>query len=136
VGVPPPGAVTVAVNVTVSPGLDGFEDDARAVVVPAVTAWAIAGEVLVLKLALPRYWAAMEWEPTASGVVVVKVAVFPVRVTVPSVVVPLKNRTEPAGVPLPGATGVTVAVNVTACPTAEGFGVDVTAVVVSARLTT
>jgi hypothetical protein len=116
--------------------LDGFGDETRAVVVLAFTAWAIAGEVLALKLALPRYWAVMECDPTASGVVVVKVAVLPVRATVPSAVVPLKNRTEPAGVPLPGATGVTVAVNVTACPAAEGFGVDVTAVVVFARLTT
>jgi hypothetical protein len=50
-----------------------------------------------------------------------------------SVVLPVAKVTEPEGVP-PKAP-VTVAVNVTACPTLEGFGAAVTVVVVAALLT-
>src|SRR5262245_38882858 len=50
--------------------------------------------------------------------------------------VPSANVTVPVGAPAPGATGVTVAVNVTGCPAAAGFAFDVTAVVVAALLTT
>lgn len=42
----------------------------------------------------------------------------------------------PVGVPLPGATGETVAVKVTGWPTVLGFCEEVTAVVVLAGLTT
>ncbi|MEQ1916795.1 MAG: hypothetical protein ABL856_08735, partial [Gallionella sp.] len=45
------------------------------------------------------------------------------------------NVAVPVGVPEPGATVVTVAVNVTDCPVTEGFTDDVTAVVVFAGLT-
>ena len=41
----------------------------------------------------------------------------------------------PVGVPAPGATGATVAVNVVDCPNAEGFWLLVTAVVVFAFAT-
>ncbi|MGW8969766.1 hypothetical protein [Streptomyces platensis] len=40
--------------------------------------------------------------------------------------------TVPVGVPAPGATGATVAVNVTDWPTTDGSGEDVTVVVVAA----
>ena len=46
------------------------------------------------------------------------------------------NWTVPVGVTDAGATGVIVAVNVTVCPDPEGFADEVTAVVVSAALTT
>jgi hypothetical protein len=45
----------------------------------------------------------------------------------PSAVAPEKNCTKPVGVPV---VDVTVAVIVTVCPTVDGFGVEVKAVVV------
>ena len=45
------------------------------------------------------------------------------------------NCTVPVGVPLPGETTLTVAVNVTGCPKTEGLVLDVTVVVVLALLT-
>ena len=53
-------------------------------------------------------------------------------VTVPREVVPLKNSTDPAAVPAPGAVAATVAVKVTDCAKTEGFTEDVNAVVVLA----
>ena len=55
---------------------------------------------------------------------------------VPIVIVPLRNVTVPVGVPAPGAVTVTVAVKRTLCPTADGFGDEVTLVLVLALLTT
>ena len=46
-----------------------------------------------------------------------------------------KNWTKPVGVPLPGKTALTVAVNVTLCPNTDGFGDDVNVVEVLALLT-
>ena len=43
---------------------------------------------------------------------------------------PSLTVTFPVGVPLPGAVGLTVNVKLTACPTAEGFGLCVLMVVV------
>jgi len=43
--------------------------------------------------------------------------------------------TVPVGVPVPGATAVTVAVNVTDCPKTDGFAEDVSAVDVPAWFT-
>jgi hypothetical protein len=54
---------------------------------------------------------------------------------VPIVIVPLRNVTMPVGVPAPGRVTVTVAVNVTLCPTADGFGDEVRLVLVLALLT-
>ncbi len=48
---------------------------------------------------------------------------------------PSKNVTLPVRVPDPGATGVTVAVNVADCPKTEGFGEELTVTVVAALLT-
>ncbi|MGX1855123.1 hypothetical protein [Streptomyces sp. NPDC055299] len=44
----------------------------------------------------------------------------------------MTNVTVPVGVPAPGATGATVAVNVTDCPTTDGSGDELTVVVVDA----
>jgi hypothetical protein len=63
---------------------------------------------------------------------VVNVAVPPLRVAVPSAVLPSRKVTVPVGVPDPGATALAVAVKVTACPTVEGLGEELTAVVVAA----
>ena len=55
VGVPPPD-VTVAVNVTICPYVDGFSDDITPVVVlAAFTVWVSAPDVLVLKFPSPLY---------------------------------------------------------------------------------
>ena len=57
-------------------------------------------------------------------------------VAVPIATAPSSNRTLPVGVHAPGGTAATVAVNVTACPGADGFGSDVSVVVVAAASTT
>jgi hypothetical protein len=76
----------------------------------------------------------IEWLPTES-VLVVKVAVPPDTVPVPSVVDPSRNVTVPVGVPAPGDTTATVAVNVTDCPNTDGLADEVRVVVVFALLT-
>jgi hypothetical protein len=54
---------------------------------------------------------------------------------VPSVVVPSRKLTVPDGLPAPGATTATVAVNVTDCPNTDGLRDDVRVVIVLALLT-
>ena len=66
---------------------------------------------------------------------VMNVAVPPFRTAVPSVFGPSRNVTVPVGVPAPGATALTVAVNDTTCPAADGFGADVSVVVVEEAFT-
>src|SRR5438128_2710780 len=81
---------------------------------------------------LPPYVAVMGCVP-ASSLVVVKLAFPPTSVTVASTVAPSRNVTVPVGVAVAGATGLTVAVSVTACPPADGLGVVERLVVVDAR---
>ena len=69
----------------------------------------------------------IEWPPTASELVV-KLAVPPDTVPVPSVVAPSVNVTVPVGVP--GEVELTVAVNVTVWPKTLGLAEDANAVVV------
>ena len=64
-----------------------------------------------------------------------KLAIPPLSVTVPKVVEPSMNVAVPVGVPLPGETGLTVAVNVTAWPDVDGLAEETTLVVVLACLT-
>ena len=73
----------------------------------------------------------MVWLPTLR-VEMLKVATPPLSVPVPIVVAPSRKFTVPVGVPVPGATGATVAVNVTDWLKTEGFVDEVTAVVVLA----
>jgi hypothetical protein len=54
-------------------------------------------------------------------------AVPPLRVAVPSIVVPCLNVTMPVGPP--GALDTNLATNLTVCPEAEGFGLEVTVAV-------
>src|ERR1700737_5031634 len=54
---------------------------------------------------------------------------------VPSTAAPSLNVSVPAGVPDPGATTPTVAVNFTSCPDTEGFTDETTVVLVAALLT-
>ena len=65
----------------------------------------------------------MECEPAAS-VAVISDAVPPLSATVPNGVAPSRNCTVPVG----PEDGLTVAVNVTACPNTEGFSDEVNAV--------
>ena len=73
--------------------------------------------------------------PTASAEVV-NVAMPPLSVPVPIGLPPSRNVTVPTGVPDPGATAETVAVNVTDWPKTDGFADEVTVVAVFALLTT
>jgi hypothetical protein len=137
VGVPAPGdtGATVAVNVTDWPKTAGFAEEVTLVVVAVwLTVWATTADVLAVKLVSPLYTAVMLWEPAPSDEVL-NVAVPPPIVPVPKVVVPSLNVTVPVGIPAPGDTGTTVAVNVTDWPKSDGFNDEVRPVVVFAWLT-
>src|SRR5437867_195462 len=91
--------------------------------------------MLVLKLASPRYVpVTFVWLPVDSAAVV-KVVCPLDSVLVPSVVAPSLKTTEPVGVPTPGETALTVAVNVTDAPNTDGLKDDARAVVVLALFT-
>src|SRR5262249_50021930 len=127
VGVPVP-PVTVAVNVTVCPKLDGFGEELTAVTVPFETTCGLAESLPLLESqpVAPLNVAVMVCLPTASVLVLNKAipdastGTFAASVTAPSV-----NVTVPAGTPAPASTAVTVAVKVTNCPNVDGFGVEV-----------
>jgi hypothetical protein len=86
-------------------------------------------DMLARKFASPPYMAVIECDPTERAAVV-NVAFWPLSIPVPIGVVPSMNVTVPVGVPPPGKTGLTVAVNVTDCPNTEGFSDDVMVVAV------
>ena len=65
-------------------------------------------DVLTVKLESPTYSAVSESVPTGS-VVVVRIAVSPLRLAVPREVDPSKNCTDPVGARSPGATTPIVA---------------------------
>ena len=75
------------------------------------------------------------WLPPARAEVV-NVATPPANVPEPIALPPSRKVTDPVGVPVPGGTAVTVAVNVTGWPTTEGFTDAVTVVAVLALLPT
>jgi len=76
----------------------------------------------------------MEWGPTAKAEV--ENVAFPLlSVPVPNTVVPFLNVTVPVGVPPPGATAATVAVNVTDWSNTEGLCEESTTVELDALLT-
>jgi hypothetical protein len=132
VGVPAPD-VTVAVNVTDWPYVEGFGAAVRAVEVVAVdTVWVSVLEVLVAKVGAPLYWATTGWAPMVKVLVLNVATPLPLRLTVPTFDPSMLKVTDPVGVPAPD---VTVAVNVTDWPTAEGLRLDVRAVVVVAATT-
>src|SRR5262245_41246724 len=76
----------------------------------------------------------MLWLATARAEVV-SVPMPPVSVAVPRLVAPPRRVAVPDGVPAPGATALTVAVNVTDWPNTDGLTDDVTMVVELAWLT-
>ena len=132
VGVPPLPA-TVAVNVTDCPNTDGFAEDTTVVVVEAcVTVCVRVEEVLPVKFASPLYVAVIECGPNVNDDVANVATPLPFSVPVPSVATPSLNVTVPIAVPDPEPEAVTVAVKVTDCPTADGFPLDTTEVVVAA----
>jgi hypothetical protein len=136
-GLPAPGgtAVTVAVSVTLCANADGFGALVNDVVVLAgSTVCACAADVPPVKFGSPAYTAVSECPPTASDDVLIA-AEPPETVVVPSDVAPSKNSIEPPGLPAPGAFTDTLAVTVTLCPTTDGFGELVTAVLVLAWFT-
>ena len=73
-------------------------------------------------------------EPAASDDVARVATPDPLRVPVPSVVVPSLKVTVPVGAPVP-PLDVTVAVNVTDWPNAAGFGEDVSVMLLPLWLT-
>jgi hypothetical protein len=134
VSVPAAAEVAVAVNVTFWPTVEGFAADVTAVEVVALVAESTtcetADDVLVAKLASPLYLAAMEWVPWVS-VVVENVAMPPLMVTaLPNCVAPSKKLIVPVSVP--AVVEVAVAINVTFCPTVDGFTDEVSVVEVAA----
>jgi hypothetical protein len=64
-----------------------------------------------------------------------KLALPPVSVPLPILTPPSLKVTLPVGVPTPGATALSVAVNVTVCPNTNGFTDDVTVVELDAWFT-
>ena len=121
VGVLPPraAAVTVAVNVTDCPKIDGFGAPLTVVVVfPLFTVWVCNGDVLVVKFRSPLYTAVMTCGlPDVDKVEVVNVACPEAFKTAdPIAVAPSMNVTLPVGTPPSGGTALTVAVKVTGCP--------------------
>jgi hypothetical protein len=136
VGDAPMLLVTVAVNDTDCPATEGLMSAATLVVVVVLpTVSDNTAEVLGLKLASLPYTAVIECTPTVSDEVANVAWPEPFNVPVPIVAAPSLNVTEPVGVPAPGATAATVAVNVTDCSTVEGFALDATVVVVFDLLT-
>jgi len=91
----------------------------------------------VLKFESPLYWAVTECGlPSGVRLFIAHVAVLPVIVATGWLIPSIMNVTVPVGVPDPGETAATVAVNVTFCPETLGFWLDVTVVVVFDLFTT
>lgn len=134
VGTPDVADVTVAVNVTDAPKVEGFSDAVTAVEVPArLTVCVSTDDVPPMKFVVPVYTAVIDREP-AETVVVLNFATPLDNPTDPSAVVPSLNVTIPVGAM--ELVDFTVAVNVTDCPYVDGFRDEVTAEVVVAALFT
>ena len=129
----PVGAMptTVAVKVTLAPNVDGFFELARVVVLAALlTTWESTTLLDALLPAPPLYAATRLCVPAPSALLVhcaVRVLPEPLNTTAPhpATVVPASVKLT---VPV-GAVPVTLAVNVTLAPSAEGF-VELASVVV------
>jgi hypothetical protein len=138
VGVPAPGGIATTVKsiVTAWPTTDGsgLSPIMLVVVLALFTVCDSAEDVLVVKLLSLSYAAVMLCGlPGIDRVAVLNVTCpEPFSAPVPTVVLPSLNVTVPLGVPLPGESAVTVAVNVTDCPKDEGFALEASAVAVLA----
>ena len=87
--------------------------------------------MLAVKLPSAPYTAVIEWLPTASAEVTNVAIPEPSKVPVPSIVEPSMNVTVPVGIPEPGASPVTVAVNVIDWPNTDGLAEETTDEVVA-----
>jgi hypothetical protein len=113
VGVPPDGAATDAVKLTVWLTAEGFGDDTSVMTVAAgFTSWLNASEVLDVKFESPEYTAVMELLPAAPKVFVRVACPLLLSVTVPSAVVPSRKLTVPVGVPPKGDVKVAIKLTV------------------------
>ena len=93
-------------------------------------------EVLPPKLVSPPYVAVIFVCAPTLNAAVEKVAMPPTPTPPEPIDVPLSKKvTVPDGLPAPGATAATVTVKVTLCPNTDGFGAEVTLVVVLALFT-
>lgn len=95
----------------------------------------IPDDVLPVKLGLSVYTDVIVWPPTESEDVVNVAWPAPSRAPVPIVLAPSLKATVPVGIPAPGDTTVTVAVNVTGRPNVYWLAEDDSDVVVEAWLT-
>src|SRR5437588_11918452 len=77
-------------------------------------------DVVVARFQSSAHATVIVWLPIVSDEVE-KVAVPPDSVLLPMLTPPSENVTVPVGVPVPGATALTVAVNVTVWPNTVGF---------------
>ena len=112
--------VIFAVKVTACPAREGFKEEAsETLVLTLVTTWATVGEVAAVSLASPPYEAVIEWVAT-DKVEVVNVARPLTDAEAPNGVVPSRKMIGPVA-----EGGVSRAVNVTACPKADGFNEEV-----------
>jgi hypothetical protein len=130
VTVPAVFAVTVAVNVTADPAIDGFADDVTAVVVVAgFTTKVVGPEVLDAYVVSPPYITVITCEPCVIGI-----SRFPAppacTAVVPIDVPPSSTVNVPVIVPT--VFDVTLIRNCTVAPLIEGFGDTVNVVVVAA----
>jgi hypothetical protein len=113
--------VTVAVKVTTWFTLAGFGFAARATKEVPFTFWFSSAETAAASDESPPYAAVIECVPWVK-LEVENVATPDASAAVPITAPLSKNCTVPVA-----AVGVTVAVNVTACPTVEGFALDASA---------
>ena len=137
VAVPVLGArvVTVAVKVTGRPNVGAFGAAVITVEVGASAMICASVPMLGFAFASPVYCAVIVWFPAVSALVVTVACAVALSVAGgPSGAAPsTMNTTVPVGVFVPGATVLTVAVNVTACPKI-GSGTDAAMVVVLSAL--
>ena len=121
---------TAAVKVTDCATTDGFARDMSVVLVVILfTFWINDAELLPRKFGSPEYMAVIVLEPTGR-VEVPRVAMPPLRGTVPKTVEFCLNTTEPVGLP-PNCPN-TFAVKVTVWPMSDGVAEEVSAVEVLA----
>src|SRR5579863_6606273 len=134
VGLPLVVTVTVAVNVTVCPTVEGFRLETTTVLLGyLLTTCFSAVDVLPVLFTSPRYFAVTEWFPDALNEASMLACPF-TSVAEPSDRVPDLKSTVP--LTMPWCWLVTVAVKVMVCSTNAGFSNEATAVVVLALVTT
>jgi hypothetical protein len=92
-------------------------------------------EVLAAKFESPEYEAVIDWAPIGSELVEKVACPAELIGTVANTVEPLLNVMLPVGVPVPGETTLTLAVNVTEALRINGLAEGLTVVVVEAGFT-